>query len=65
MKEQNHSTKNRPLRPVRGGGVHVKTMQARGHTTYNLLRFKLSMLVLKYFSAPAMLRLTGRLVDGQ
>ena len=30
------------------GGVHVKNMRASGHTTYNLMRFKLSMLYLHH-----------------
>ena len=33
----------------RGEGVHVKIMQASGHAKYNLMCFKLNMLVLKYF----------------
>ena len=41
----------RPLARLiqRGGGMHVKIiMQASGYTTYNLMCFKLSILVLKY-----------------
>ena len=38
----------RPVARLIERGVHVKNMQASGHAKYNLMCFKLSMLVLKY-----------------
>ena len=38
----------RPVARLIKRGVHINYMRASGHTTYNLMRFKLSMLVLKY-----------------
>ena len=38
--------KSRPVVRLIERGVHVKNMQASGHKTYNLMRFKLSTLVL-------------------
>ena len=37
----------RPVARLTERGVHVKIMQASGHAKYNLMRFKLSMLVFK------------------
>ena len=50
----------RPVARLIERGVHVtvKIMQASGHAKYNLMRFKLIMLVLKYFHH-------ARLVGGQ
>ena len=38
----------RPVARLTERGVHTKNMWASGHMTYNLMNFKLSMLVLKY-----------------
>ena len=45
----------RPVARLTERGVHVRNMQASGHTTYNLMHFKLSMLYLH----------NTRLVSGQ
>ena len=39
---------SRPIARLTERGVHMKSMWASGHTTYDLMHSKLSMLVLKY-----------------